>query len=89
MAQFLIKISYTPDMFLHTLDEMKEKTPELLGRTYWGNMDGEYAGWLMVDADNEQEARDMLPIVLRNEAQIAEVRKYNIYDIERLHAMVA
>ncbi len=89
MAQFLIKIPHTPDMFLHTLDEMRDKAPDLLGRTYWGKMEGEHAGWLMVDAENEREARDMLPPALREEAQIAEVRKYSYYDIENLHAKVA
>jgi len=52
-------------------------------------MDGDFSGWLLVDADSEEHARHMLPIGLQSEAHIAEVHRYPPSEIKYLHRQLS
>lgn len=89
MARYMIAISQPADAYLHTLDLMRKESPALLERVYWGFMDGDFSGWLLVESDSEEEARHMLPIGLQSEAHIAEVHRYPPSEIKHLHTQLA
>lgn len=85
MARFLMEIRHTPDEHLHTLDELRAHDPDLLSRTYWGNMAGDLSGWLLVEAESDREARDMLPVSLRDRTRIAEVSTISPEQVHLMH----
>jgi len=88
MRRFLIEIPYTPDERLDVMDRMMRHSIDLLCMTYWGDMDGEPAGWLVVLAENEREARDMLPPDLRDQARIASVQLLTPADLQEMHRLL-
>lgn len=89
MARYMIAISQPADAYLHTLDLMRKESPALLEQVYWGFMDGDFSGWLLVESDSEEEARHMLPVGLQSEAHIAEVHRYPPSEIKHLHRQLA
>ena len=87
MSRFLIHIPYPPDEQLDVIDRMIKQSTDLLCMTYWGDMDGQPAGWLVVLADTEEQARNMLPEDLRDWARIAQVQLLTPQDIEEMHRL--
>lgn len=87
MSRFLIQIPYTPDEQLNVMDRIMDESTDLLCMTYWGEMDGEPSGWMVVLAETEQEARDMLPSDLRSQARIAQVQLLTPQDIDEMHRL--
>ena len=85
MARYMIQISEPVDAYLHTLDLVRKETPHLLEEMWWGFMEGEFVGWLMVESTSEEEARHMLPTALQSDAHIAEICRYTSAEIENLH----
>ncbi len=87
MSRFLIQIPYPPDDQLDVIDRILEQSTDLLCMTYWGEMDGQPSGWLVVLADTAEQARNMLPDGLRDLARIAQVRLLTPQDIEEMHRL--
>ncbi len=87
MSRFLIQIPYPPDQQLDIMDRMMEHNVDLLCMTYWGEMDGEPSGWLVVLADSDGQAREMLPPDLRSQARIAQVQLLTPQDIQEMHRL--
>ena len=87
MDRFLIQIPYTPDEQLDIMDRMRAESTDLLCMTYWGEMDGQPSGWLVLLADTEEEARGMLPESLRSQARISKVQLLSPEDVEEMHRL--
>jgi hypothetical protein len=50
----------------------------------WGCLDGEHKGWVIVEANDKDEARRMLPSVMRPRAKIVMLNKFSIEDADEL-----
>jgi hypothetical protein len=86
MARFLIEVP-------HEADEMEcARAVQILLRTGshylthadFGCLDGEHKGWIVVDVDNKQEARCILPPAYRAQAKIVALNKFTLDEIEVL-----
>lgn len=88
MSRFMIVLPHTADEHLRTMD-LAAESPELLAQTYWGILNGDHIGWTVVDANSEQEVREMLPIPLRSDARIAEVQKVSHEELREMHVRLA
>ena len=48
----------------------------------WGCLDGVHSAWLIVEADSKDEARRLLPPMLRPQARIVQLNTFTIEEIE-------
>lgn len=51
----------------------------------WGCMNGVHCGWAIVEADNEAEAKLMVPALVRGQARIVKVNKIGASTVAQLH----
>jgi len=73
MPQFMIELAHEPDECIKSLKELEPEAPDLLDGTFWGCISGRHAGWVIVNALNEDEALNMVPTNLRGKATVTEV----------------
>jgi hypothetical protein len=57
-----------------------------LTNTDWGCLDGHHTTWLVVDVDNREQARALLPAAYRSQARIVGLNKFSM---EQIDAIVA
>jgi hypothetical protein len=50
----------------------------------WGCLDGEHKAWIIVEVENKEEARFILPSVFRSQAKIVSLNKFTMEDIDEL-----
>jgi hypothetical protein len=72
---YLIEAPHSPDECVQAMDEALARGPRFLAQFDWGCVGGEHTGWATVEADNEYEARGMVPAVVRSRARIVRVGK--------------
>ena len=85
MAQYFVETPHTKDECLKALDETLKKGPDFLAKFEWGCMAGDHTGYGVVDADNEMAARNQVPSVVRDRAQIHPVTRVTPDDIRSMH----
>jgi hypothetical protein len=67
------------------MDELKAKGNDILTNTYWGCGTGNHTAYIIVQADNEAAALNMLPSSVKDNAKIVQVEKYTVDQIEAMH----
>jgi hypothetical protein len=72
---YLIEAPHSPDECVQAMDEALAKGPRFLAQFDWGCVEGEHTGWATVEAENESEARSMVPAVARSKARVIRVDK--------------
>jgi hypothetical protein len=50
----------------------------------WGCLDGEHKGWIIVEANNKEEALGILPSALRYKAKIVMLSKFSMEDVKAM-----
>lgn len=83
--EFLIETKHTDKECLKALDEIVAYRPELLKSCYLGCGGGVHVGWAPVDARDENEARNMIPSMLRGSSRIYKVGKFTPEQIASFH----
>jgi hypothetical protein len=88
MSRFLIEVPHSVEaracaqevhVFLST-------GSHFLSHADWGCMDGVHSAWLIVEVDNKEEARMVVPPQFRSQAKIVALNKF---DLQQIEAMVA
>jgi nicotinate-nucleotide pyrophosphorylase len=51
----------------------------------WGCMDGEHRAWIIVEVDNKEQARGIVPPAFRAQARIIALNKFTL---EQMQAMI-
>lgn len=73
MPQYMIELEHNPNECIQSLESFDEDASDLLEDTYWGCMSGRHAGWVVVNADNLEDALGMVPETLRERAMVTQV----------------
>lgn len=84
---YLIESKHTNEDCLKALDEIVAHNRQLLDKCWMGCSTGNHTGWAAVEAQNESEARNMLPNNLRQNARVTEVSKFTPEQIQSFHGM--
>jgi hypothetical protein len=86
MAKFLIEVPHEADkkecalavhVFLTT-------GSHFLKNADWGCLDGVHKGWIIVELDNKEEVRNILPPHYRSRAKIVQLNKFSIEEIDEI-----
>ncbi len=84
MERYLIE---TP----HSAEDCLSLVKELHVRGYlhnfdWGCGTGVHTGWAIIEAENEAQARMAIPPLVRKQARIIRLNKFDVSDAASLHA---
>ena len=86
MARFLIEVPHAANtaaclraarIFLNT-------GSHFLSHADWGCMDGVHKAWLIMDLENKEQARNILPPAYRPHAQIIQLNEFTMEKIEEI-----
>ena len=84
--QFLVEMKHTPGQCVAVLDRISDEAPEFLDQVGWGCMAGDHTGYLMVSAENEAAAKNMVPAFLRgDDTHIVALNKFTAEQIRSFH----
>jgi hypothetical protein len=84
MARYLIETPHTDKECLKLIDWVQAQ-----GYLYhfdWGCEAGEHCGWAIIEVDNEEQAKLVVPPILRSKARIVKLNKFEDEDVETFHS---
>ena len=86
MARFLIEVPHegTTQACVQIIDLFLKTGSHYLTHADWGCMDGEHKAWITVEVDTKDEARRILPPVLRTDAKIVQLNAFTSDDLAKL-----
>jgi hypothetical protein len=83
-SRFMVIAPHTAEECLQALDEVNSK-PGLLAKFDWGCKHGDHTGYAMLEGENEEAVRNMLPALGQKNAKIIQVDKFTAQEIEAAH----
>ena len=84
MSKFLIEVPHGQDKIACTraIQVFMNSGSHFLTHADWGCRDGEHKAWLIVDVENKESARKILPPAYRSEAKIVGLTRFDKEEIE-------
>jgi hypothetical protein len=88
MARFLIEIPHEAEMVAcaRAIHVLMTSGSHFLTNADYGCKDGDHRAWIIVDVDDREEARRLLPPLYRSQARIVGLNKFSLEQIEELLA---
>lgn len=86
MARFLIEVPHDAGRTecARAVHFFLDTASHFMTRTEWGCRDGVHKGWIIVEADSKEDARDMVPPNFRAQAEITGLNKFTVGEIEEI-----
>jgi hypothetical protein len=84
MARYLIEVPHEPEVqaCARVVQVFLATGSHLLTHADWGCMDAEHSAWIIVEADNKEQARYVVPPAFRAGAKIIGLNKFTMEQIE-------
>lgn len=86
---YLIETPHTEEECLRALDEQLSLGSDVLDRFYFGCMSGDHTGYAIVDANSEDDVRNMIPGFLVEKSLITPIKKITPEMIRSFHSKAA
>ena len=88
MPRFLIEVPHEADeeSCLRAIKVLLETGSHFLTKADFGCKDGEHKAWIIVDVDNKNDAKMILPRVYRNDAKIVQL---NVFSLEAINDLLS
>jgi len=85
-ARFLIEVPHdgTLAACVQAVQEFHKTGSHFMTHADWGCKDGVHKAWIIVDVDSKDEARALVPPVLRSHAMIVQLNGFSPADVENL-----
>ena len=86
MARFIIEVPHEaePIACARAVKVFHETGSHFLTNADWGCYDGVHKAWIIVEMDNKEAARALLPPAYRPQATIVGLNKFTIEEIDEL-----
>ena len=83
-ARFLIEVPHeaTPMACIKAVETMLKTGSHFLTRADWGCKDGEHKAWIIVEVQNKEEARAIVPPAFRSQATIVQLNSFSLEEVE-------
>ena len=85
MQKYLIQASHNSEECIKYFEAYVQGGSHYLTHSEWGCADGVHTGWLIVEAECEAEARNMVPPVVRHKALLIRLQKFGLAELRQLH----
>jgi hypothetical protein len=84
MARFLIEVPHDPktEDCARAVHYFLTTGSHFMTHTEWGCHDGEHKGWIIVEADNKDAARDMIPVKFQPQAKIVGLNRFTVEEMK-------
>ena len=85
-TRFLIEVPHegTPLACARVVEVFLATGSHLLSGADWGCKDGVHKAWIVVDVDNRDEARGIVPPAFRASAKVVQLNSFTMRDIEEI-----
>ncbi len=86
MEKFLIEVPHeaSESECINAVRIFYQTGSHFLTNAEWGCEDGEHKAWLLVDVENKDQARQILPSAFRSKAKIIRINKFTRQEMEEL-----
>ena len=86
MARFLIEVPHEAEVVAcaRAIKVLLETGSHFLTHSDFGCKDGVHKGWIVVDVDSKEEARNMLPPAYRRQATVIGLSRFGIKELDEL-----
>ncbi len=86
MARFLIEVPHKAEKVecARAIQILLRTGSHFMTHADWGCLDGVHKGWIIIELENKQEARSILPPAYRSQAKIVELNKFTMEEIEEI-----
>jgi hypothetical protein len=86
MERFLIELEHEEKTIecAKVVEVFLKTGSHFLSNTEWGCKDGDHRSWLIVDVENKEEARQILPPAFRSQARIVKLYKFNLEEVQEI-----
>ena len=86
MAKFLIEVPHEAEVVAcaRAIKLLLETGSHFLTHADFGCEDGVHKGWIVVDVDSKEEARNMLPPAYRRQATVIGLSRFGIEELDEL-----
>lgn len=85
MAKYIIEDTHETEDCLRLLDAFLHAGAHYLTNAEWGCEDGDHTAWILVEAESDEEARNMVPPVIRNRARLVRLNRFTPEQIRAFH----
>jgi nicotinate-nucleotide pyrophosphorylase len=84
MGKFLIEVPHEEEVLAcaRVVEIFLKTGSHFVTHADWGCRDGEHKAWILVDVDNKEEARRILPPAFRSQAKIVSLNKFSMEEID-------
>lgn len=88
MSKFLIEVTHEAEKnaCLRAAQILLKSGSHFVTNADFGCLDGEHKAWIIVEVNDKDEARAVLPPEYRSNAKIVQLNKFNLSEIEALLA---
>lgn len=86
MNKFLIEVPHEaePTACIRAVQVFLETGSHFLSNADWGCLDGIHKAWIMLEAEDKDEARLALPPGFRQKATIVKLNKFTLEDFDKI-----
>jgi hypothetical protein len=86
MARFLIEVPHEedPGECARAVQFFLRTGSHFMTRADWGCSDGVHKAYIIVEVDSKEEARNLVPRVFHSQANIVQLNKFTIEEIEEV-----
>ena len=86
MSRFLIEVPHEAEKIAcaRVVQVFLASGSHFLANADWGCMAGDHRAWMIVDADNQDEARLIVPPAFRSQATIVGLNSFSMDQIEQI-----
>lgn len=83
MHKYLIEVPHGADKVScdHAIKVFHDTGSHFLTHAEWGCLDGEHKAWMIVEVENKEEARFIIPPIFRSEAKITLLTRFTSPDL--------
>lgn len=85
MPRYMIDASHKPEECLKVLDAFLQAGAHYLTRAEWGCEDDVHTGWIVVEAENADAARLLVPPVIRSSIRPVLLNHFSPSQIRHFH----
>lgn len=85
-ARFLIEVPHEASTVAcaKAVEILLKSGSHFLTHADWGCKDGEHKAWIIVEVENKDEARAIVPPAIRSQAKITRLNAFSLEEIEGL-----
>ncbi len=84
MDRFFIEVPHEAEVLAcaNAVKILLETGSHFLSHADWGCLDGVHKAWVIVEAENKEQARQMLPSAYRDRAVIVKLNKFSLEEVD-------